>query len=106
MIKTIEAALAGIVPGATPAVGEWPGETSRNHITIIPVYDSATEADDEDLVVDEYIDCHFFITGDYTTTKAAAKAALESAGLCIDEFRYIECTNNQHHFVLSVIGRA
>ena len=72
MIKTIEAALAGIVPGATPAVGEWPGETAKNHITIIPVYDSAIEADDEDLVVDEYIDCHFFITGDYTTTKAAA----------------------------------
>ena len=87
-------------------VGEWPGETTKNHITIIPVYDSATEADDEDLVVDEYIDCHFFITGDYATTKAAAKAALKSAGLYIDEFRYIECTNNQHHFVLSVIGRA
>ena len=89
-----------------PAVGEWPGETAKNHITIIPVYDSAMEADDEDLVVDEYIDCHFFITGDYTNVKAAAKAALKSAGLAIDEFRYIECTNNQHHFVLSVIGRA
>ena len=88
-----------------PAVGEWPGETSRNHITIIPVYDSATEADDDDLVVDEYIDCHFFIAGDYTNVKAAAKVALKAAGLAIDEFRYIECTNNQHHFVLSVIGR-
>ena len=105
MIKTIEAALAGIVPGATPAVGEWPGETSWNHITIIPVYDSAIEADDDDLVVDEYIDCHFFIAGDYTNVKAAAKAALKAAGLVTDEFRYIECTNNQHHFVLSVIGR-
>ncbi|PWM62167.1 MAG: hypothetical protein DBX63_06585 [Clostridia bacterium] len=87
-------------------VGEWAGETTKSHITIIPVYDSATEADDEDLVVDEYIDCHFFITGDYTTAKAAARAALKSAGICVDEFRYIECTNKQHHFVLSVIGRA
>ena len=41
-----------------------------------------------------------------SAAETAAKAALESAGLCIDEFRYIECTNNQHHFVLSVIGRA
>ena len=69
------------------------------------MYDSATEADDDDLVVDEYIDCHFFIAGDYTKVKAAAKAALKAAGLVTDEFRYIECTNNQHHFVLSVIGR-
>lgn len=106
MIDTITTALAGIVAGCAPTVGEWPDETTKNHITIIPVYDSATEADDEDLVVDEYIDCHFFMAGDYTATKAAAKAALKTAGLCIDEFRYIECTNNQHHFVLSVIGRA
>ena len=69
------------------------------------MYDSATEADDDDLVVDEYIDCHFFIAGDYPNVKAAAKAALKAAGLVTDEFRYIECTNKQHNFVPSVIGR-
>ena len=69
------------------------------------MYDSATEADDDDLVVDEYIDCHFFIAGDYTNVKAAAKADLKAAGLVTAEFRYIECTTNQHHFGLSGIGR-
>lgn len=102
VISTILTALTAY----NPAVGEWRGTTTDDHAVIIPIYDKAYEADDAELVVDEYIDCHFFKTGDFQTLKTTAKAALINAGLSIDEYRYIECIDKQHHFVLTVIGRA
>lgn len=88
-----------------PALGEWQGTTTDDHCTVSPVYDRSFEADDAELAVDEYVDCHFFKTGDFQPLKATAKTALISAGLSIDEYRYIECVDKQHHFVLTIIGR-
>jgi hypothetical protein len=106
VISTVAIALSAY----NPAIGEWKpppgGATTDDHVTVNPVYDRSFEADDAELVVDEYIDCHFFKTGDFQSLKTAAKAALIGAGLAIDEYRYIECDNEQHHFVLTVIGRA
>jgi len=106
VIDTILTALSAY----DPAIGEWQpppdGTTGDDHVVVVPVYDTAYEADDAELVVDEYIDCHFFKTGDFQSLKTTAKTALISAGLAIDEYRYIECDNEQHHFVLTVIGRA
>lgn len=106
VISTVLSALTAY----SPAIGEWKppagGATTDDHVTINPVYDKAFEADDAELAVDEYIDCHFFKTGDFQSLKTTAKTALTNAGLAIDEYRYIECVDKQHHFVLTVIGRA
>lgn len=102
VISTVLSALTAY----SPAIGEWRGTTTDDHVTINPVYDQSFEADDAELAVDEYIDCHFFKTGDFQSLKTTAKTALTNAGLAIDEYRYIECVDKQHHFVLTVIGRA
>ena len=106
VISTVITALTAY----SPAIGEWKppagGATTDDHVTIIPIYDKAYEADDAEWVVDEYIDCHFFKTGDFQTLKTTVKTALINAGLAIDEYRYIECVDQQHHFALTVIGRA
>lgn len=102
VIDTVVTALSAY----NPAIGEWRGTTTDDHVVILPIYDTPFEADDAEWAVDEYIDCHFFKTGDFQSLKTTAKAALINAGLSIDEYRYIECDNEQHHFVLTVIGRA
>lgn len=102
VVDTVVSALSAY----NPAIGEWRGTTTDDHVTIVPAYDTSFEADDAELTVDEYIDCHFFKKGDFQTLKTTAKAALINAGLAIDEYRYLECTDEQHHFVLTVIGRA
>lgn len=103
-MSVIDAIVAALAKYA-PAVGEWPGDATGNHVSIIPLYDEAFEADNEDWVIDAYIDIHFFVAGDYQPARRSARKALNEAGVAVVDTRYIECLDNQHHFVLSVVGR-
>ncbi|MEA4869899.1 MAG: hypothetical protein VB062_04595 [Christensenella sp.] len=108
-IETIVTALSSLsLPHGT---GIFSGEPSLNHYVIVPDFDSGIEADNVDQLIDEHLNIEFYISGDYRPTITTAKTKLFAAGICVTEGQYIECiahseTIKQHHYALSVIGRA
>lgn len=89
-------------------VGAWTGSPGVNHVVIVPDYMHHFPADNDDYVSEEYFNLEFYISGDYRAVVSTAKTALKAAGLVIDEERYqgFEPDTKQHHYTLTVIGRA
>lgn len=89
-------------------VGTTHGQASEEHVTITPDFDEyEAEADNVALIDAQHYDVHLFLRGDYRPRAKAVASAFSSAGLIVDDRRYIEMEAELglHHYVISIINK-
>ena len=104
-LETIDTALAPL--NLKHGVGICVVNPSVDHYVLVPEYERAFEADNDDYIVDEHVNIEFHLSGNYRSVIASAKALLKAVGIVVLESRYVEYEKDtqKHHYTLAVLGR-
>ena len=104
-LETIDTALAPL--NLKHGVGICVVNPTVDHYVLVPDYERAFEADNDDYVVDEHVNIEFHLSGNYRSVIALAKALLKAVGIVVLESRYVEYEKDtqKHHYTLAVLGR-
>lgn len=105
VLEAIDAALAPL--NLKHGVGVCLCDPMQDRYVLVPDYDRVFEADNDDYVVDEYVNIEFYLGGDYRVAITSAKSLLKAAGIVVVEGRYVvfEKETKKHHYTLAVFGR-
>ena len=105
-LETIDAALT--ILNLKHGVGLYLGSPTIDHYVLVPDYERAFEADNDDYVVDEHVNIEFYLGDNYRNVIASAKALLKAVGIVVLESRYVEYEKDtqKHHYTLAVFGRS
>ena len=105
-LETIDTALVPL--NLKHGVGICVVNPTVDHYVLVPDYERAFEADNDDYVVDEHVNIEFHLGDNYRTVIASAKALLRAADLVVLESRYVEYEKDtqKHHTLLAVFGRS
>lgn len=106
VLETIDTALAPLK--LKHGVGICVVNPTIDHYVLVPDYERAFEADNDDYVVDEHINIEFHLSDNYRAVIASAKALLKATQITVLESRYIEYEKEtqKHHYLLAVFGRS
>ena len=106
VLETIDLALAPLK--LKHGVGICVVNPTIDHYVLVPDYERAFEADNDDFVVDEYVNIEFHLSDNYRAVIASAKFLLKAAEITVLETRYVEYEKEtqKHHTTLAVFGRS
>ena len=106
ILETIDTALAPL--NLKHGVGICVVNPIIDHYVLVPDYERAFEADNDDYVVDEHVNIEFHLSDNYRAVVASAKSLLRAADIVILENRYVEYEKEtqKHHTLLAVFGRS
>lgn len=104
-LETIDAALT--ILNLKHGVGLYLGSPTVDHYVLVPDFERAFEADNDDLFIDEHVNIEFYLGDNYRTVIASAKLLLKAADIVVLESRYVEYEKDtqKHHYTLAVLGR-
>lgn len=104
-LETIDTALAPL--NLKHGVGICVVNPTVDHYVLVPDYERAFEADNDDYIVDEHVNIEFHLGDNYRTVIASAKLLLKAADIVVLESRYVEYEkeSQKHHYTLAVLGR-
>lgn len=104
-LETIDSALAPL--NLKHGVGICVVNPTIDHYVLVPDYERAFEADNDDYIVDEHVNIEFHLGDNYRTVIASAKSLLRAADIVVLEGRYVEYEKDtqKHHYTLAVFGR-
>ena len=105
VLETINSALAPL--NLKHGVGICVVNPTVDHYVLVPNFERAFEADNDDYAVDEHVNIEFHLGDNYRTVIASAKALLRAADIVVLESRYVEYEKEtqKHHYLLAVLGR-
>ena len=105
ILETIDAALAPL--NLKHGVGICVVNPTVDHYVLVPDFERAFEADNDDYVVDEHVNIEFYLGDNYRNVIASAKLLLRAADIVVLESRYVEYEKDaqKHHYTLAVLGR-
>jgi hypothetical protein len=106
VLETIDTALAPLK--LKHGVGICVVNPSVDHYVLVPDYERAFEADNDDYVVDEHVNIEFHLSDNYRAVITSAKFLLKAAEITVLESRYVEYEKEtqKHHTTLAVFGRS
>lgn len=106
VLETIDLALAPLK--IKHGVGICVVNPTIDHYVLVPDFERAFEADNDDYVVDEHVNIEFHLGDNFRAMIASAKSLLRAADIVVLESRYVEYEKEtqKHHYTLAVFGRS